>query len=332
MKSHHKTLIKFAFVFVIFYLMAKKGYVSFEETQSALKNTSAIAAGFACFAVSEWMAILRWNFLLKTQDVSLPLRRVLRFGIIGLFFNAALPGVISGDVVKAIYVGRESPGKRAYIFGSILFDRAMGLSGLVLIAAASLAFYLNFIDPHATFYFLKNTIYVTASGVILFYLYLFFAPHERDPILRRLKLLEIRYPKTKSLRRTYESILTYSQKRKAVLLALLMSVLIHLSVTYGYYCLYQAFDENQLSWTEICLAVPFGLVVSAIPVLPMGIGTGHYAFKELFSVLGSLRGADIFNLFLLSRLMFGALAGLYYLRFRSPTAVTDAEIQQLAQE
>jgi hypothetical protein len=72
--------------------------------------------------------------------------------------------------------------------------------------------------------------------------------------------------------------------------------------------------------------VPLGLLVTAIPLTPAGVGTGHAAFTGLFHILGSPAGANVFNFFLVSQIFFGALGGLVYLRFRQETGPVDLRV------
>jgi uncharacterized membrane protein YbhN (UPF0104 family) len=78
-----------------------------------------------------------------------------------------------------------------------------------------------------------------------------------------------------------------------------------------------ALGETQLTLLPVYVVVPIGLLITAIPVLPAGVGTGHAAFLYLFGLLGSQRGADIFSLYALGQILTGAIGGLIYLRFRA---------------
>jgi len=65
------------------------------------------------------------------------------------------------------------------------------------------------------------------------------------------------------------------------------------------------------------MLVPLGLLVTAVPIAPAGIGTGHAAFGWLFLRLGSKAGANVFNLFILVQLALASVGGFFYLGFRS---------------
>ena len=58
------------------------------------------------------LGILRWQWLLKAQNINLPIMRTAQLNLIGAFFNLALPGAVSGDFVKAFYIGKDIPGQK----------------------------------------------------------------------------------------------------------------------------------------------------------------------------------------------------------------------------
>jgi glycosyltransferase 2 family protein len=56
--------------------------------------------------------------------------------------------------------------------------------------------------------------------------------------------------------------------------------------------------------------VPLALLMTALPLAPGGIGTGHAAFYFFFLELGSEAGADLFTMFLAAQLLIALVGGL----------------------
>src|SRR5690606_26991097 len=112
----------------------------------------------------------------------------------------------------------------------------------------------------------------------------------------------------------------YHNHRGTVMRVLGISALIHTLVCTACFLFAQALGEGQIPPFPVFVIVPLGLLVTAVPIMPAGIGTGHAAFGWLFHFLGSLRGADVFSLFVLSQLLGGSIGGLIYLRFRTREA------------
>jgi glycosyltransferase 2 family protein len=157
---------------------------------------------------------------------------------------------------------------------------------------------------------------IAALAVLAFYSYLFLVREHHDPLLRLFHALGVRYPKTGSLERIYMGLRHYHNHRWTVIKVLLVSICIHLLVGWACFRLAMAMGDV-VSQLAVYVVTPIGLLVTAIPVLPAGVGTGHAAFSILFKLIGSLRGADVFTLFVLFHLFIGSVGGLVYLRFRN---------------
>jgi glycosyltransferase 2 family protein len=313
-----KLFLKIAFVFGLLFLLVKKGFISVEQTHRALERLDLMVPAFFAIALAAVIGVFRWNILLKAHDIHLPFSRVFQLTFVGNFFNIALPGAVSGDFVKAMYVGKES-GLKTKAFGSIVFDRVAGLSALVVLSATT--FLIEYASLSATgSTFLKAiqlTISVAAVAVIVFYAYLFLVREKHDPLLIFFRHLGARVPKLILFASVYEALRHYHSHRIAVLKVLLLSLAIHLLVGWVFLQFSLALGVTEIPLLTLYVIVPLGLLVTSIPVMPAGVGTGHAAFLYLFSLLGSQRGADVFSLYALSQITMGAFGGLVYLRFKS---------------
>jgi uncharacterized protein (TIRG00374 family) len=260
----------------------------------------------------------RWHLLLRANEIVIPFKRTLELSFIGSFFNIALPGAVSGDVIKAIYVSKV-PGKRAHALSSLLFDRVAGVSGLVMVSAGS--WIISLIYPLESvskdlWTAIELSVGTAGFGAISFYAYLFFVPEDRDIILRFLRSVQEGRSLVMSVTRIYEGVRNYGKRPITVLTSLVISICIHSMLIFAFYNFSLAFGES-LSPIAIGVVVPLGLLVTAVPVLPAGMGTGHAAFLALFHLLGSERGVDTFNLMVLYNLIQGAFGGIVYLTFKS---------------
>lgn len=308
--------LKLTFILGLLYFLSKKGFISVQATHQALKQWQIILPAVCALLFTTLLGVVRWRWLLEAQGIHLPFLRILQLNFIGNFFNNALPGAVSGDFVKVFYVGKEVKGQKTRALGSILFDRVAGLSALVLVSSGALIFnykaYLN--TP------LLKAIQVLvelAAASVLFYGYLFFVREHHDPLLRVLRWIERPISRASALTRVYESLRHYHSHRIAVIKVLLISVAIHLIV--GWSCLHFAYalGETQISLLSLYVILGMGLLITAIPIAPGGIGTGNVAFLYLFHLIGSERGADVYSLFAITNLFIGGIGGLVYLRFRT---------------
>lgn len=317
MKKTLKTLVKFVVVGVLFYFLSRNGSISIEHTRNALKRIDRVAFSLFLGLVCAMLGVLRWHLLLRAQNIHLSFARVFQLTFVGNFFNIALPGAVSGDFVKAFYVAKESKGRPSLAFGSILLDRIVGLSALVFVSATALAIGFRQFEVGHIFDALGMFLKLAAIAVVAFYGYLFLVKESHDPILRFLSVVESKVKPASSVRRIYESIRGYHSRRRAVLSALFISLVIHVLVGVQLVNFLGALDESAVTPLQLYAVFPMGLLVTAVPVAPAGIGTGHAAFAYLLKLFGSARGADLFSLFAMVQLFTGAIGGLVYLQFRS---------------
>ncbi len=327
MKKYFTNFLKLALVLALFYYLAQKGAISLESTRRAFTRWDLLIPSYLALIFNGAIAAWRWQILLRTQNIVLPYRKTLELSFIGNFFNVALPGAVSGDFVKAFYVGKETPGQRGHTFGTILFDRVSGLTGLVFISAGAALFGSSHIPENA----LAGTrpLILTAAGCIfVFYAYLFLVREHHDPALRILRFFEKRVSKLQSLTHIYLGLRHYHHHRLTVVRVVAISMFLQMVV--GWTCLQfvHALGEYDVHFLPLLLVFPLGLLVTAVPVAPAGVGTGHWAFAFLFGLIGSARGGDVFTLIALSNFAIGALGGLVYIRFKShaplPPQVTEA--------
>ncbi|MEO5970009.1 MAG: lysylphosphatidylglycerol synthase transmembrane domain-containing protein [Bdellovibrionia bacterium] len=320
--------LKFIFISGLLYFLLKKGFISVEATRQALKEWQIILPAVGALLFTTCLGVVRWKWLLNAQGIQIPFLRIMQLTFIGNFFNIALPGAVSGDFVKVFYVGKEAKGQKTRALGSILFDRVAGLSALVLVSSGALI--INY-EAYANTPLLKAIqvlVEIAAASVVFFYGYLFLVRERHDPLLRLLRWLESQISKASALTRVYLSLRHYHTHRIAVLKVLSISVLIHLIVGWSCLQLAYALGETQIALLSLYVILGMGLLITAIPIAPGGIGTGNVAFLYLFHLIGSERGADVYSLFAMVNLFIGSIGGLVYLRFRSHESAPDLKLAE----
>jgi len=310
-------LIKLVLVVGVFTLLMDKGLISLEATGRALQNWPLLLAAFGVMFLNLLLSMVRWQILLKAQGIHFKLLRTIELGWVGHFFNTALPGAVSGDFIKAFYVGKEVQGKKSTAFGSILFDRILGLSALVLVSAIALSLDFSHFVGSPILAAIQVVLLSSGFAVLAFYGYLFVVQEHRDPFILVLKWVEKRVPRARSVTQLYLAIRVYHSQRSSVVKALLISLVMHMNMGWVAVLLATALGDAALPLLTLFVVVPLGMLATAIPVLPGGLGTGHAAYTWGFLLLGSQRGADVFNLQFLLGLILSGMGGLIYLRFRS---------------
>lgn len=102
-------------------------------------------AAFLCHGAGFVLASWRWYLLLHHIRVHLPFLTVLRLALIGIFFNLLVPGGVGGDLIKMVYLRKESGDRYPQALLTVLLDRLLGLAGLLFIALVSVGLNLEMI-------------------------------------------------------------------------------------------------------------------------------------------------------------------------------------------
>jgi uncharacterized membrane protein YbhN (UPF0104 family) len=90
--------------------------------------TSLLASVFA-FLLSQFIIAIRWQYLLRVQEIRLPLARLMWLVLVGAFASNFLPTTVGGDVVKMAAVAQGQP-KRAVAVASVAADRLFNLAAM----------------------------------------------------------------------------------------------------------------------------------------------------------------------------------------------------------
>ena len=90
----------------------------------------ALAIYLGMILASAW----RWGLLLRAQNLTFPFRWLTSSFLVATFFNNFLPSNIGGDVIRVTDTA-PAAGSKTLAATVVLIDRAMGLLGLILVAA-----------------------------------------------------------------------------------------------------------------------------------------------------------------------------------------------------
>ncbi|MBI2712371.1 MAG: flippase-like domain-containing protein [Bdellovibrio sp.] len=328
-RNRIKTFLKLALVIALLAFMLRNDLISPKALLQAFHRWPQLLPAMGGLFFTMLLGVFRWQWLLRAQNIHLSWYRTFQLTLIGNFFNIALPGAVSGDFIKAYYIGQETGGQKSRAFGSILFDRVAGLSALVMVSAGALAYQFQKYSHSSLIGAVGLLMTIAAICVALLYGYLFLVKEKHDVFLIFLRKTERKFPAAGAFVRVYESLRHYHNHRLTILKVLAISCVIHLTV--GWVCLTFAhvLDPGPIRLADVYVVVPMGLLVTAVPVAPAGIGTGNLAFSELFKNIGSLRGGDIYNLYAMTNILIGMIGALIYFRFRSKLQISAAKAKEM---
>lgn len=315
-KEKVKLVLKFSLVGVVFWYLHHKGLVTAESFRRLLASPGYFSLSLLLIVLNTIFGALRWHVLLRTQGAEIPFTRTLKLNLVGSFFNIALPGAVSGDFVKAVYVAKDFPEKRAPVFGSMIFDRLLGVSAMIWVGAVSGLLSLVLPWGGQLPQVLLWAIFGLGAGVAFFFAYLFIS-HRSDPIFRVIQWVTRRSEKLGAIDRLYIGIMNYRKHPRRVLKAILLSIAIHVLLILIAFFISESISSESLPLLALAVVVPIGMLATTIPVLPAGVGTGHAAFIWLFHQVGSPQGADVFSLIVFFQVIVGVIGGAVYLKIHA---------------
>lgn len=94
-----------------------------------------LAAGLAMVALTLFITLVRWWYLLWSIGVPISLWNGLRLGGLGLMLTFVSLGGVGGDAFKAVFLMKDYPKHRAESVASVLVDRLMALAGLFILVS-----------------------------------------------------------------------------------------------------------------------------------------------------------------------------------------------------
>jgi len=100
-------------------------------------NVPLLIAMLGCSYVAWIVNTYRWQRILAGFRVTFGFAELFRLNLSGVFYGLALPGQVSGEIVKALRLGGRI-GQRRIIYLSIFLDRVYGLIGLALLGYVAL--------------------------------------------------------------------------------------------------------------------------------------------------------------------------------------------------
>ncbi len=308
--------IKFGITFGILTYLYRKGMLDFSKVHAVMTNIPVVILTFSILIMNQLAGVIRWRWLLQGQNLTLPFRETLSLSMIGVFFNTAIPGAVSGDLIKGYYVvKKQSDGKgKVKAFTTLLLDRILGLSALVFVSFCSMLLHLRSSLESSTLKPLCGMISLMLGGIVVFYAFVLI----RFPYTQQIQNRLTKLPMGEIFLKLFNAFKAYENSKRTILKGFFISVFIHLFLITAIVILSRnlaGFENVPLD--KFYFLVPFGLLVTAIPIAPAGLGTGHAAFLGLFQLMGTNSGADLFTAFVSFQLLMSLIGGLFYLRYKS---------------
>jgi hypothetical protein len=253
---------------------------NFVRLWSAEKNWTLLAAAFALCLVSVVITFMRWLLLVRALGLTFHVSDALRLGFLGYLFNFVSLGSVGGDLFKAVFIAREQHGYRAEAVATVLIDRLVGLYGMFLVASAAVLA-TGMYDYNGSWqirYVSITALALTLAGAVG--IGMLFVPGVTGGWMsRRLGNLPLVGPTAAKL---LGAVRIYRQKFPTVLLALAMSIVVHVLLTISLFLIGKGFGVPAPTLPMQFLAVPLAMLTGALPLPFAGLGAFEVALATLY--------------------------------------------------
>ena len=248
--------------------------VDFTKIIDILKNVDILIITYALIflSIQVFVATLRWQFVLKCQNMSLDYKDTFQILWSGLFFNQVMPSSVGGDVIRGYYLKKQGVTLGKATLG-VLMDRLFGMLGLVILVVASLPILFELVDEPIA----HMGVLLIALGISLVLLVAFFTD-KLPGNFGHLKLIRGFYALSQGARHCIV-------KRYNGLIILIISILIHLISVVAVMIIALGLGLN-IEWRGFLLMVPLVGLMMVVPISIAGWGVREGVMVVGFGYLG----------------------------------------------
>ncbi len=231
------------------------------------------------FVGSVFVSVARWKVILENFNIYPRFLPLVRINFIGHFFNLFLPTGIGGDFFRAYYLGKKEQRGMSTTLMTTFLERNAGLCALLFIGTLAAAIRGIQVRGLSLFYLLllMATLYSLAN-LALFHSW----THQKINFL----LKRWRWEKIEArVELVYRGLHSLRENRKAIILALFLSLLIQFLSVVIVWVVGRAIDI-QAPFSILLVFIPIVNLSTMIPVTINGIGLRESLYYLLFREVG----------------------------------------------
>ncbi|MCC6347806.1 MAG: flippase-like domain-containing protein [Nitrospirales bacterium] len=303
-------------VFIIGY-MVRSGRITEEVFIKLfrLENVPYLLFSGLAFYSAQVLAALRFTSIARMIELPVTFSRILKLTLIGNFFNMVLPGSVGGDVIKGVFLIRSEEEGKGRSSGMVIMDRVLGLFALLLVAVASVLYFIRK-NQAAVVTYHREIHFILVLAAVVSALFVAVLLWGKNRTLRE-KLKEAARTVLRNSVFYYmlEGFAVITRKRRVLLYTLLLSILIQVLSLLGVLSLVSMITAIDFSYAVTLMAVSsVVMLMGVIPVTPGNIGWTELVASFGWAAVGSSAGGEVFFYWRVVCIVFslpGAL--LYYL-------------------
>lgn len=314
LKNIAMTALKVVFAVSLVAWIIKGGALKPEALKIALEPTAFCVLGGLVF-LQLLFANARWLVLMQGQGFPATLQRTFPLTLIGLFFNYAMPGSVGGDIVKGFYLAQEFPEQKLAAGVSVFMDRLIGFFVMVASGAFAILAFRERLE-HDPRLVAIGTGTLAVTFVFLVILAVALSRRLQAPIRFMAKYLE-KLPGHAVIEQIYRAMHSYRYRTRELFFAIIYSSINQALLIAFFYFAARLLGEGDIPVSTFWFCIPVGLVATAVPISPAGVGVGQAVFFFLFqAALGRpvQVGAVGITLLQVFQFMFGLVGAFFYLK------------------
>ncbi len=284
-KSTIVTVVKFAIpAAIIGYLVWRIEPEQWQQLSVQPKNYALLMAALLVALGAMSLSFARWCVLVRCQGIQLSMLEAFRLGSICFLLSFVSAGSVGGDLFKAIFLAKRRPGKRVAAVASVLVDRGCGLYGLLLIVA--LALWLTDVsDSGESAIGIDRIKLATAllfgTGTLVLAVLVLGGRGVDRLVTKGSKLPLV----GGIIQRVGPPLRMFHSHPIAFGVSIAMSIGVQTMLVLSMYLIARGLYTNPPTLAEHFVIVPIGMLASALPITPAGIGVFEAAVQSLYAIV-----------------------------------------------
>lgn len=230
------------------------------------------------------LGVVKWQILVKAQEIDASFRALLSFALMGLFFGNVMPSNIGGDVVRAYDLARVTKGRVEAAAISVLVDRMMGLFAFLSAAVVTAILATATLAQARALEQIEIATVIAASAFIALCAALF-----SRRIARRLAFVFTLGPLTRLkpvAQNVYRALQVYRFRYSALALNVLVSMGIVVLTSFVWFLVGRAVGITEVNFFTFLLFNPIVAFVLLIPISFNGLGAKETVVVFFFGLVG----------------------------------------------
>jgi uncharacterized protein (TIRG00374 family) len=251
------------------------------------KHWGMLAIGLACTLASITLTFVRWHVLVTALGLNFRLPETMRLGTLGFALNFVSLGSIGGDLFKAIFVAKDSPGRRTEAVATVIADRLLGVLMMLSLATAA-TFLIDWSAAPAAVKVLVQTVRMaTIVGLCGAGLVLLVPALSGTRLQKMIGAVTLVGP---TAARLIGAVATFRDQKRHLFTAAAISIVSNSLFILSFYFVARGLPVQAATLAQHFVIVPVANLAGAIPATPSGLGTMELAVEKLYQAVAGGAG------------------------------------------